>query len=306
MAKIENVCVDIKVGKKEYHLKNLILDVYLNRYANCLIDDCGSQKNLMSICLIKFDTPLQNLLPDMKVRNDTFDIGIKRSSFDIDISTNKVTTKYKYLNDPFEYSAHIKTHKWSEYIGKKICTLGFNYDWNQSLMINAIIDVSNYDIYIEEGQDVYITRIDTISTDAMFTPSSDKIKGPVHLSPNGLKSILESPFNAYAKLTKVGLSNNPKEIQREFNLDYEVANNIFKIKNLYSPVGVYPSDNLYPSNDLYPDDIPYDYLVLKFVLYQNMDNGTNETPTDTGEWYLQTIPLRKNGKIDLNIKYERG
>ena len=38
MAKIENLCVDIKVGKKEYSIKNLILDELLKVYANALVD----------------------------------------------------------------------------------------------------------------------------------------------------------------------------------------------------------------------------------------------------------------------------
>ena len=94
------------------------------------------------------------------------------------------------------------------------------------------------------------------------------------------------------------------------DLNYTVTDNLFKIIDMYSPTGVYPSDNLYPSDDLYPDDIPYDYLILKFKVYQDVDEGTYDVPNVvtkyTNVWYIQAIPLEKRGNRELIIKYERG
>ena len=38
MAKIKNLEINIKIGKKEYSFKNLILDSLLNNYAISLVD----------------------------------------------------------------------------------------------------------------------------------------------------------------------------------------------------------------------------------------------------------------------------
>ena len=119
-------------------------------------------------------------------------------------------------------------------------------------------------------------------------------------------------YNAYARLTNFGFGNKPDNIDLEYDIEgnYEVNENIFSIKKIWSPKGLYPSKDLYPSDDLYPDDITYEYLILKFKLFQKVAEGTYEDYIEvekfTGAEYLQAIPLDKRGYVDLNIKYERG
>ena len=301
MAKIENLCVDIKVGKKEYSIKNLILDELLKVYASALVDDYKTQRKYLKHCFIKFDTPIENITESSELKNTDFDIAILCDRSTTEYSPNQIVNKYNWSN--YIYNFHTAPISWSEYAGRKICTIGFGFNFMASSTYNmcAVLDVTNYDIYVEENEEVYITRIDKISTDAIFTSSNDElIKGPIHLQGGIALNPTESAVkNVYAKLTNLGLSNKVDEIQRELDLDYEVNGNIFTINNLYSPSGLYPSENLYPSEDLYLDDEPYKYLVLKFTLYNSND-------VDTGEYYLQAIPLENRGDIKLNIKYERG
>lgn len=324
MAIVKNVEVNIKVGKKEYCIKNLILNEYLTRFPNVLIDKYKGVSRALKTCFVKFDTPIENITEESVLKNSDFDIAILEDTIVTEIAPNKITNKYNWSN--YIYNFQTAPIPWSNYVGKKICMLGFNHSYikNDSYNICAVLDLTNYDIYVEEGEEIYITRIDQMSTNAVFsTNDTEKIKGPIHLCANGLPGLLPSRTieaegggarivynNAYPKLTHVGLSNNPNRIERSLDLEYEINSNIFTLKNLYSPSGLFPSNDLYPSDEVYLDDKPYEYLILKFTIYQDMDNGTYDTPnvvaTDTGYWYLQAIPLDKKQEINLNIKYERG
>lgn len=324
MAKIENVEINIKVGKREYTIKNLILNELLNVYAKALITDYKTQRKYLKHCFVKFNTPL-TFNENSKLKNTDFDIAILNDTTEVELSPNQITKKYNWSNSLYDFST---TRVWNDYKGKKICTIGFGFNFMKSSTYNmcAVVDVSNYNIYVEENEEICITRIDRITTDTVFTTSNkEKVKGPVHLH-GGITGILPSQtFTspdgtekrfvegvAYAKLTNIGLSDFTNKIEKELQLNnnYEVNNNVFKIKNIYSPPGLYPNGDLFPSDDLFPEEKSYKYLILKFKLYQDVDKGTFSTPnvvvTDTGEYYLQAIELDKYNNVELDIKYERG
>ena len=73
---------------------------------------------------------------------------------------------------------------------------------------------------------------------------------------------------------------------------------------------LFPSNDIYPSSDLYPIESNYKYIIFKYKVWQMVHSGTYEetvsTPTDTGYYYYQAIPIDKFGKSNLKIKYERG
>ncbi len=335
MAKVKNVSVNIQIGKKEYYFKNLILNTLLNNYANSLIDNYNAWGKSLSHCLLKFED-FENISEDIELINNDFDICILNTSTDTFTSANKVTNKYVcYTEDNFIYDYKKKTAlnvKLSDYNGKKVYWLGFSYTFAYQKSVLAILNVSNYDVYIQDGEELRITRIDEISTDAIFTSLHEKANAPVHLFPDGIQGIFPAKelwnadhtngttiyHNAYAKLTNFGLGNTPDNIEIEYDVtgNYEVNNNIFTIKNIWSPKGLYPSNEVFPDDNLYPDLEPFNYLILRFKLYQDVaeDDATYDDVINdrkiitkyTGAQYLQAIPLDKRGNIDLNIKYERG
>lgn len=337
MAKIKNLEINIKIGKKEYSFKNLILDSLLNNYAISLVDKNKYNSNFKTpgSCAIKFSA-INDVNSDMKLKNNNFDICISNTSRISDTSKNNIINKYicdseiAYIWDYSKQTA--QNIKLKDYEGYKIYFLGFSYGWDPDNDTLAVLDVSNYDIYIQKGEEIQITRIDEISSDAIFTSLHEKINCPVHLLPLGIDGIIPEQKlvaqdglnyitiynNAYARLTNFGFGNKPDNIELEYDIEgnYEVNENIFSIKKIWSPKGLYPSQDLYPSDDLYPDDIPYEYLILKFKLFQKVaeDDATYEDVINdrkivekfTGAEYLQAIPLDKRGYVDLNIKYERG
>lgn len=335
MAKIKNAMVNIKIGKKEYCFKNLILNTLLENYALNLINHYNhfNYSKSLSHCLIKF-SDFENINENSTIMNNEFDICILNTSTETVASKNKITNKYVcYTEDNYIYDYNKKTAqniKISDYNGKKIHWLGFSATFSYAVKTLAVLDVSNYDIYIQDGEEIRITRIDEISTDAIFTSLHEKIKAPVHLYPNNIPGLLPAQTftngdlsttiynNSYAKLTNFGFGNTPENIELEYDIDgnYEVNENVFSIKNIWSPKGLYPSNDLYPSEDLYPDLKSFNYLILKFKLFQKVaeDDATYEDVIndrklvikDTGAQYLQAIPLEKRGNVDLKIKYERG
>lgn len=331
MAKIKNLEINIKIGEKEYSFKNLILDSLLNNYAISLVDKNKYNSNFKApgSCAIKFSA-INDVNSNMKLKNNNFDICISNTSRISDTSKNNIINKYicdseiAYIWDYSKQTA--QNIKLKDYEGYKIYFLGFSYGWAPDNDTLAVLDVSNYDIYIQKGEEIQITRIDEISSDAIFTSLHEKINCPVHLLPLGIDGIIPEQKlvaqddlnyitiynNAYARLTNFGFGNKPDNIELEYDIEgnYEVNENIFSIKKIWSPKGLYPSQELYPSDDLYPDDIPYEYLILKFKLFQKVAEGTYEDYIEvekfTGAEYLQAISLDKRGNIDLNIKYERG
>lgn len=332
MAKVKNIGIDIKIGNKEYKLRNLILNTLLNSYINKLVSQYDQMRTVLGSCLLKF-SPLQNYNADSLIRCDSFDICISTSNIASINSKNKIVNKYVYSSENeyiYDYSKETDLNiKIKDYIGQKIYALGFSFAGTDgTLNIDAILDVSNYEIYIESGEEILITRIDEVATDGIFTSLHEKVNFPVHLSGRGVEGILAAQElwdtnhlnsytiynNAYAKLTNFGLSNVVDEIELEYDItdNYEINDNVFTIKNIWSPKGLYPSNELYPDDNLYPDLEPFNYLILRFKLFQKVaaEDATYENQKEiikfTGAEYLQAIPLDKIGNVNLNIKYERG
>ena len=193
MAKVKNVSINVQIGKKEYCFKNLILNKLLNNYASSLIDNYNVWGKSLSHCLIKFED-LENITEDTELTNGDFDICILNTSTETTASSNKVTNKYVcYTEDNYIYDYKKRTAmnvKLSDYNDKKVYWLGFSYTFAYQRDVLAVLDVSNYDLYIQDGEEIRITRIDEISTDAVFTSLSESATAPIHLYPNGIPGIL--------------------------------------------------------------------------------------------------------------------
>lgn len=337
--RIKNELVSIKIGKKQYDFKNLILDEYLKRLARSQLDE--KNKNLITVdtrarcCLIKFDKTFEELSAESEIQNSDFDICLMGSTIaNQDISEQNITTEYLYASDfIWDYSKQSGDVQISDYYGKKITAIGFNSWWVRgTALVMAVLDVSNYNIYLQENQELSVTRKDIITTDALFY-SNDKTKvpGPVHLAPYGVPQIIDQAniyenehsykmFNdeGYGILYSIGLSSYSDYIDREFVIgkDVQIKNNgteleIQGIENYLSNDDlIFPHNNIYPNSTIYPIKSNYKYVILKYKVWQLVHSGTYdntiETPTDTGYYYNQAIPIDKFGKSNIKIKYERG
>nr|DAE60862.1 MAG TPA: hypothetical protein [Caudoviricetes sp.] len=189
--KIRNELVSIKMGKKKYDFNNLILDEYLKRLTKAQLDE--KDVNLLTAdtracyCLIKFDKVFEDLSAESEIQNTDFDICLMGSTIaNQDISEQNITTEYLYASDLiWDYSKQSADAQISDYYGKKIAAIGFNSWWARGkVLVMAVLDVSNYNIYLQENQELSVTRKDIITTDALFySNDKTKIPGPVHLAP---------------------------------------------------------------------------------------------------------------------------
>lgn len=346
--KIKNEIVNLKLGNKQYDFNNLILDEYLKRFARFQLSEDNiakvSDDRKLKYVLLKFDTPIENIQTSTKLNNKDFDICFVGGTItNQTIAENQISIQYNYETQSnsliYDYSKNTANNiRLSDYYGRKITAIGFNSNWaddsnfSWKTPVCAVLDTSNYSIYLQENQDFAITRKDIITTDAVFyTNNKQKIQGPAHIAPFGIPQIIEQPniynddktawsfFNdsGYGILYSIGLSSYTDYIDKEFIIgqDVDIENNeaeitIKNLENYLSKKSIFTGKDLYPSIGLYPIKSNYKYIILKYKVWQMVHGGTYEnitsTPTDTGYYYYQAIPINKFGKSNIKIKYERG
>ena len=352
--KIKNELVSLKIGNKQYDFKNLILNEYLKRFIYNQIDTTSrnilKNQNLLRILLLKFDTPFENLSEKSILYPTDFDIsfvGKSCKAIDTNVSENLITIKYTYATDDYIYDYNKKKGgdlPLSDYYNKKIVAIGFATNWvhfTQNNKICAVLDTSNYNIYLQANQKLECTRKDTISTDALFWSNDKRIKGPVHLCPTGGEPLLyQDPYPGFREedkkifnarsaiptkgvLYSIGLSSYIDYIDKEFVIGKDVIAvqngtelSIQSINNDYNfEKELHPHNSIYPSSNLYPIKSNYKYVILKYKVYQEIEKGVygedntldfEYIQTDTKSYYYQAIPIDKFGESNFIIKYERG
>ena len=343
--KIKNEYIKIKQGEKEVTLNNYIYDSYLSLFSTTqynvnderIVDLVAElHDKQLNTCYIKFDEPLQDItnatVQDFEVRAFTKKINFTTSN-------NKINILYDY---DFNRSTDISTPTglWidiNDYIGRKITALGFGGLYN----IHACLDVSNYDIYILEDENLTLTRMDTINSEATCVGYDF----PVHLSPIGdydnavFNPVVQGYETKWAKIYSVGFAKTLGTFEEEYVIDEDIdlrvesdtsfgfnlkkgdmqtifprndlyaSNNVFPLP-LYIQTELYPRTSLYCDNDLYPSDSNYKYIVFKYRLYLIHWEGEDET---TGyirikyldEYYSMYIPNTTKGLFEIVEKIER-
>ena len=338
--KIKNDLISIKIGKKKYNFNNLILDSYIKEFVKSQLDkEYGNATDKsLDYLFIKFDNVIPNIAENSDLKAVDFDIAL----------TNGTSTKNQFINSEFNISIEYiyktaKTDMVYDFINnesktfgeffnnRKITAIGFGKSYASTASIEAILDTSNYNLYLTENEDFYLLRRDIIITDALFyTNNIEKVKAPLHLLPIKNEAIIKpteliredggalmvGSNESFGILTSVGLSLNIDIINKEFVLgeDVEAIVNdtdieIKDIKNYLFKSSLYPNQNVFCGTFLQPIEANYKYLILKYTVYQEILSGTYENPTwtitDTGSYYYQILPLFLNGNLNLKIKYER-
>jgi len=341
--KIKNELVSFKIGDKQYDFNNLILNEYLKRFVIAQLSKDNITKTsierALNYCLIKFESPFETINGNVELKENDFDIClIPEVKHEQEINENQIIVQYKYEMQEnttiIDYKKNIISIPneivLSNYYNKKITAIGFasNILDDNIAPVCAVLDTSNYNIYLQENQEFVITRRDIITTDALFyTNNKNKVPGPAHLAPYGIAQILNidnsinwGNFNrqGYGILHSIGLSSYTDYIDKEFIIgeDIQVEQNgtELNIKGIENYLSIdsplFCSEDIYASTNLYATKSKYKYVILKYKVYQQVYTGdfanVISTPTDTGYYYYQAIPIDKFGKMNLKIKYERG
>lgn len=334
--KICNEYIKIKNGKKEQTFSNLILDSYIDLYADSFLK---FKKKTLTYCLLKFDTMQEITKESISMEYDTV---LETNFFNI----NETYTEKNIINDYVYKTPVTEMKSIKQFEGHQLTSIGFGeYDFNkEEYVIYAFLDVSEYQIIIQEEQEFNITRRDKITSDLLFFSPFSEVKYPVHLT---IRGILETKGwnydEVYSQLYSVGFGTTYNRIDTEEilinDLDFrKEGTGIIALKgaqnyakypdlNLYPNQSLYPGRNiaglkdlkipddesklypnyeLYPSIGLYPQKGTSKFVIYKFKLWRIIYEGLYSKTEDTGLYYYQSQKINGKGKINITIKYERG
>ncbi len=332
--KIENKEVSIKIGDKTKILKNLILNSYLDLFADSLIN--FKNKDL-PYCLVNF-TKHNNI-------DETSTIMEYDTILEADYSNNIELLTENTLINKYYYMDTVNGEKsLQEFSGLAIKELGFaNYDNQKNMFVlYAFLDVSKYDLYIQDNQPIIISRIDKITNDLKMYSNSSKVKGPIHLTMRGIAETKGMEYDVVMpKLHSIGLGTLYNKMEEEIlikDLDIEKKNTgqveIYSAKDraVYPSAKLYPSNNffpgrkkiglkelkieekeegtypsifLYPNTNIFMSETRRRWIIYKFKLYKIKTEGLKEILEDTGDYYYQSKLANMYGKLKLKVKYER-
>ncbi len=306
--KVENKEIGIKVGKKEFKFTNMILNSYLDLFADSFID--FKNKDLL-YCLVNF-THYDNEIDETSTEMN-YDLVLEADfNKNIEIlSTTSVVNKYFYRN------AQIG-QEWENFNNKSIIDIGFaNYDYKlNKYIIYAYLNVSNYNIVVQENQPIIISRIDKIISDMNLWANNSEIKAPYHLSMRGMTNYIGMDyFRTIPKLYSVGFGVLPYSFNKEYlakDLTIQKKDTgIVEIQDVleaqYRANTIYFNTDIYFDNNWCFEEPTYNYIIYKFKLYKETYENPEDPPiwVDTGLFYTQYKRISKNGKITLTVKYER-
>ena len=310
--KIENEEVSIKIGNKTKTFKNLILNSYLDLFADSFLD--FKEKNL-PYCLVNFTK--NNIGVNENSTSMQYDTILEADfSNNIEALTgSNIVNKYFYQN-PVAGMDYLEDFK-----GQTIKELGFaNYDYEtDKYILYAFLDVSKYQITIQGSQPVIISRVDKVSSDMKFWANNSKLKAPYHLTGRALIETIGMEYQTIIpKLYSIGFGVLPYSFVEEYlveNLTIQkgeigiinISNNFYNYPN----EDLYPRQDLYPREDLYPQTPTANLLIYKFKMYKKVysnPESDNYELQETGMYYTQFRELKDSeyGRFALRIKYERG
>lgn len=320
---IHNEEVVIQIGTKRAKLRNTILDSYLKKFINSELADIQTSQSAINMrelnyVLLKFDTPVI-FEPSQEILNSEFDIAIIFNNRNIfqNVTENKAIIDYKYNNSDMSYNIydyHTETSSGrysdlSEYAGRKIASIGFNSSWQPRAQfpVCAIIDTSNYNIYLAKNQKLSLSRRDTITSNMEFFTHSKRIEGAMHL---GVQN------DIFSKLVGVGFGAEKDYFDDYYpieNLDYTVEGTSIKFPSLsntaFTATPRYCGDDVLASN-ISCQKANRKYCGFTFAAFerrteQNAEGNLVINYYPLGE-YNMAFDLDKYGNEVISLIYERG
>lgn len=308
--KVKNLEVSIKIGNKQHKFTNLILNKYLDLFADSFLE--FKDKNLDFCCV---NLTNEKTLVTAESTEMLFDTILEFNSAERSelLTENTVINKYNYENSLAGYPPL------SSFIGQYIKQIGFGiYDYEaKKFELYAYLDVSKYNIVVQEGQPIVISRMDKISTDMNFWSNANAVKCPYHLTTKGLLEVNDYEYDTVIpKLYSIGFGALPYKFTNEYLVeDLDISKTgvgeitIDNVLNNYAKNDLFPREDLYPRPDLYPQEGTANLLIYKFKLFRKLFTDPEQPPMlqDTGLFYVQYKQLERFGQITkLKIRYERG
>lgn len=317
--KIKNDCIDIKIGKKSYHFRNMIFDNYIHKFVERNLDNNDESLKFKYI-LLKLDEPIQGYDYDTELSVGDFDLGIQilDDEYEQELSGTNIIATYFVVVGQYDRVAGIPliVRELNYYNGRKICNIAFSSGIYEGSDVYTILDTSRHSIYIEENETISITRRDVITTDANFSSNNKtKVPAPAHLVPDLLDNIIHEESAVVQNrcsglLYSVSTSMDGRTIEKEYIIGTDVTATIVGNTLEISSITNGDSRNLYYLGDNGNTYLGYaylttpfsKYLILKYKVFQLVDMEE----VDTGYYYTLKFPINESGNLKIKINYERG
>ena len=287
---IKNKFIKINNGKKEYILHNYIYNDYLKLFIDDQLDYIDSNKYMQTLHL-KFDEELEDYTSADYM---DFDINTANKSVNIEGNQKKIIASYYYdETNNFYLEGTYTIVDLKDYYNKKITAIGFGY-LNR---IYACVDVSKYNIYLYENENLVIVREDVITSDAIC----EGVEYPYHLAPILDRTKIKngpsySWYDTGIKLYSIGLGYIPNQMSAEYIIDEDInviresdtsyGFNLKKGENyelhpsttlycgsflyptdVYKEKEIHPTQTIYPSANKFPMQSNYKYIIYKYEIY---------------------------------------
>lgn len=307
--KVKNEYVQVKIGDKTYTKRNTILDRFISRTFLSQINTIHSWADI-NRCYVKFDTPLEyddiNNVSwedfDVTLYGGTWD-GTDKNRFDYMSQKNNNSVRVTYNYNPFStsyfgYNGNVyEANQFNIFIGRKITALSFA----NLRTIFAIVDTNDMGIYIDNKEQIQITRVDLYQSDGVVRG----FEYPLHLV-NDLARYDNVGFtNTKAQLYSVGFGNVLGLMEEEYLINDvldELGDTYINLNvNRTKKIGHYPSEDLHLG--FYPTLDNSKYLIFKYRLYR-IDEDTN-TVEYLDEYYTMSMPNETFGDLSVKLKIER-
>ena len=215
--KISNEFVKIRTGKKEKIFRNLILNNYIKLFADSFLQ---FKDKTLNACLINFTHNNEITENSTSMEYDLTIIADSRDIFQKN-SPTEITTEYYYRRQISGEDIYLSSN-YKQWFGSTIKDIGFaHYDYGtQEYTLYAYLDVSAYNVVLQENQPLAVVRQDKVTSDYSFWSNSPRVNAPFHLSVDGFKDIVgfEATYY-YPRLYSIGFGELPYSLQKEYKVE---------------------------------------------------------------------------------------
>lgn len=305
---IENKNIVVKTKNKNFELHNEIFNNYLSKLALRQISDSPFEDLRMSKVYIKFEETIN--IKEKSISD--YDVSLN-GICSITVTNQIATVQYNYSSSEIlSYDNNL-----ANYTNKQITALAFG----STFEIFAAVDISSFNIFLDNISIFNITRTDMLSLDGI----SDDI--PYHICPH----YEENYISIGGKLYSVGLGSSKGLIEEEYILnddDIEIVeetenepasffvsvekgvddtqfpiNILYPQDNIYpmpfavlSPI-LFPNIDVYPDNNVYPSKSDFKYVIFKYQVYSTLEGALNR-------FYTVSFYTEKKGQFKIKTHYK--
>lgn len=302
--RIDNKSIVIKTNNINFELHNEIFNNYLSKLTLRQISELPYKDLRMSKVYIKFDDIIE--IKEQNISN--YDVSLN-GNYTITTTNQIVTVQYNYSSSEIlNYGNNLKS-----YVNKQITALAFG----SSSEIYAAVDISSFNIFLDNVSLFNITRTDILALDGIcdsvpyhICPYYDTKGGKLYSIGLGCsKGIIEEEYVLNTNDIEIKEATDIESASFLVTIEKGVDATCFPLNNLYPKTDMYPlplailtpilfpKNNIYPENNIYPSKSDYKYVIFKYQVYSALNGALDE-------FYTVSFYTEKKGQFKIKTYYK--